>query len=161
MREIVIKSIENDRKHHKNAKKEYSKEVQESRYRYVTEKISNLSLINNQNKICLIFGMGKHPKSTYRELEKLSGIRVVWYDSLFSKWLKPVSFFIASYEGLVEITDREKLPLVFNRLANMSMVGLYYFSRDLENKFVETIKKEKYSSYGDTIVQEDPEYFHH
>jgi hypothetical protein len=158
MREFLIKSIQYPNGKHKNTKEEYDKEIQGSKYEHFVKKLSRENVLEKYGKVCYVFGMGKQPKSTYRKINKEQGVTVVWYGSLFPKILKPLGLVIASYEGLVKILDRKKLPEVFFELSKMSMVGVYYFSEVLEKEFIETIKEKKYSVYVDLIVKKDPEY---
>ena len=158
MGEILIGSIQHPTEKHRNTKEEYNKEIQGSKYEYFVEKLSEKNILENDGKVCYVFGMGKQPRSTYKKISKEQGLSVVWYESLFPKILKPLSLVIASYEGLVKILDGEKLPTVFLELSNMSMAGIYYFSKSFEKEFIETIKKKKFSVYADLIVKNDPEY---
>jgi hypothetical protein len=137
--------------------REYDKEILENRYKSVINRISNLGL--KGNKVCIIYGMGKQPKIAYKEIESISGVQVIWYESLFSKWLRPLSYLIASYAGLIKIYDIKVLPEIFNKLSNMAMVGVYIFSNDLEDAFVKKVQTTKSSHYGDLIVKEDLEFF--
>lgn len=155
MGEILLKTIERSPRH-KNTLREYSREIQEDRYRYILERISqNIP----SDKSCYIFGMGKHPKSTYTNLKKTSGVEVVWCGSLLPKYLGPLSLLIASYEGIVKVLSPSRIKDVFETLSKMSMVGLYIFNRSLEDNFVQAIKFKKYSMYADEIAQEDSGYF--
>lgn len=142
-----------------NTLTEYSKEIQHSRFEYIIKKISDLDIFHSENKTNIVFGMGKHPKSSYTKLKKSSGIELIWCDSIFPTLLKPLSYLIASYEGLVKINDGKRLFDVFKDLSRLSMVGFYHFDRQFESSFVDTIKRNKYCVYADTVVKEDPGYF--
>src|SRR5690349_16913530 len=134
MGEIVLRTIERSPRH-RNTLREYSREIQDNRYSYVLEGISKN--IPTDKSLCL-FGMGKHPASTYRALKNMPGIEVVWYGSLLPKYLSPLRILIASYEGVVKVFDPARIKDVFEALSHMSMVGLYIFSKDLEDSFVQT-----------------------
>ncbi len=137
MKEIVVEKIRQPQQH-RNTLREYSKEIQEDRYQYVVKRISeNIP----SGKVLYIFGMGKHPKSTYVNLKGMSGIEVVWYGSLLSGYMAFLRVFMASYEGIVKVLEPIHASEVFNILSKMSMVGLYIFDKSLEHSFVQTIKE--------------------
>jgi hypothetical protein len=155
MGEILLKVIDGTPRH-KNTVQEYSKEIAEDRYRYVLDKISqNIP----SGKVCYVFGMGKHPKSTYVALKSSHGIEVVWYGSLLPNYFGPLRLLVASYEGIVKIFDPNKVKGVFETLSKMAMVGVYIFDANMENAFIETVKSKKYSQYADEVIKEDKGYF--
>jgi len=155
MGEILVKRFAKTPTH-QNTLREYSSEVEEARYHNVLDRMSHTL---PRDKVCYIFGMGKHPQSTYRKLASLSGTEVVWHGSLLPSYMMILRPFIASYEGVVRIFDTTKLEEVFISLSKMSMVGLYIFDSSLEDLFVETIKNKKYSVYADEVVKQDKGYF--
>jgi len=155
MGEILLKTIERVPRH-KNTLREYTREIQEERYQYILERISESV---PADKALYIFGMGKHPRSTYINLKNTSGIEVLWYGSLLPSYLSPLRIFVASYEGIVRVLDPTCVKDVFARLSTLSMAGLYCFDKQLENSFIQTIKSKKYSNYADEIVKEDIGYF--
>jgi hypothetical protein len=155
MNEILVKIIEHPSRH-KNTAREYSREIQEERFHYVLEQASRAI---SEGKVCYIFGMGKHPKSTYTSLKNTEGVTVEWYGSLLPMYLSPLRLVMASYEGIVKILDPGKLKDIFQRLSVMSMVGLYIFDANLESRFIEAVKTKKYSRYADEVVKQDSAYF--
>lgn len=155
MRDLALKKI-GQKSIHKNTLDEYDREIHKERFRYVTEKISESI---QPGKASYIFGMGKHSKSSYTNLKGTAGIEVVWTRSIIPVYLSPLRIFIASYAGVVKVLNHDKIPLVFEILSKMSMVGLYIFDIRLEEKFTQVIKERRYSNYADDIVKEDSQYF--
>ena len=155
MNEIVVKVIERTPRH-KNTTREYSREIQVERFRYVLERIPAAI---SAGKVCYIFGMGKHPKSTYISFQNTEGIDVVWYGSLLPGYLSPLRLIMASYAGIVRVLNPAKIKDVFEKLSALSMVGLYIFDISLEHRFIEVVKNRKYSRYADEVVKEDSAYF--
>lgn len=155
MGEILLRIIERAPKH-RNTIREYSREIREDRYRYILGRMSES--IRSDNAV-YIFGMGKHPKSTYLNLKNSLGLEVVWYGSLIPKYLTPLRMLISSYEGIVRVLDVARIKDVFETLSRMSMVGLYVFNKNLEERFVQTVKSQKYSKFADEVVKEDTAYF--
>ncbi|MEJ0032559.1 MAG: hypothetical protein WDO15_20365 [Bacteroidota bacterium] len=140
-------------KRYHNTEFEYDKQVDVSRYKYVVERISELSPINN--KVIYIFGAGKHSKITYKSLEGIKGIEVAYYYSVLPTILKPLSIVVASYAGIVKILDNSELSHVFKTLVYRSMAGLYIFDKGIEAGVIDVVKREKDIGQLDSFIKEN------
>lgn len=154
MGEFLIKTIDKTPQH-QNTLREYSREIREEEFLTFLAKVSEN---RHLDKSCFIFGMGKHPKSTYRTLQHIPGIEVIWYGSLLPWYLGLFRVAIASYEGIVKVSEPKLIKGTFERLSRMSMVGLYFFDKRLEDAFIETVKTRKFSYYADDLVKQDSGY---
>ena len=100
--------------------------------------LSNPDLI--KNSCCYVYGYGKQPKATYRQLKSLSGSDLVWYGIKGPAWVKFLSFAVAAYSGLLKVRDVNSIPELIKVLGRMSMVGVFFFDCKLESEFVSYIK---------------------
>lgn len=124
---------------------------------HIKETLIAISSAPIEGKSCYVFGMGGHPKSSYEEIRKLDGTRVLFCRSLLGGFLGVLSGIVASYEGLVKITDPARISEVFLKLAERSMVGLYIFDPVFEDKFQHLAMSTDRSTY-DFSVKGDPGY---
>lgn len=89
--------------------------------------------------VCYVMGMGAHPKGTYLNLIR-DGQNVVWYASLLPRNIRWLSFILASYEGLLKVSDIQKIPELFLTLVERSMAGVYVFPKSFEGEFLDRVK---------------------
>lgn len=147
----LINKNENTLNHYDN---EITDELLEHRLQQISRSI-NLA----DGYVCYLLGMGAHPKSTYIDLKKRDGIDVVWYRSLLPKYIRFLSFLIASYEGLVKVSNVQEIPEVFQSLVECSMAAIYVFPQSFEKQFLNDIKKNIHPKNYSFGVQENPSYF--
>ena len=143
---------------HENTLNEYSHEISEELFDHHLQQITSIYK-NCENCVCYVFGMGAQPKSTYTELREENGINVVWSKSILSGVYKMLSILIASYAGLVKISEPDKLPNVFKKLSHLSMVGVYIFDQSLEKEFVNSVIKNPLSKEFSFGIKSDNGYF--
>jgi hypothetical protein len=157
MGKINIGSLGQSKKH-RNEKRSFDNEINFNRVEYKLIKLSKIESLLEESKVCYIYGMGAHSKSTYDLLAKLSGVELKWKTSLLPFWLRPLSIVIASYAGLIKIVSITAMTEVFMKLAESSMVGLYIFDSKHELDFINATKKSKLSVDGDFLIKSDPSY---
>lgn len=157
MGSIILKEI-GGLSEHPNTKKEYDNEISHDELVERIFDISQMPLLSD-SKVCYIFGMGSHPKSTYKLLEDEKGIEVIWYGSILPKFARLLRFIVASYAGLVKVKLPDRINDVFLKLADCSMVGLYCFDASLESAFVEKIIDNPLPEYYDFGIKNDRGYF--
>ena len=143
---------------HENTLNEYDNEVSEELLDHHLQQIASVYK-NSEGCVCYVLGMGAQPKSTYTELKSESGIEVVWSDSILSGASKVLSIFMASYAGLVKISEPEKLPSIVKKLTYLSMAGIYIFNQSTERKFVDRVIKNPLPKEFDFGIKSDGEYF--
>lgn len=143
---------------HENTSVEYDNEVSSE---LLDHHLSGI--VSTYKKIegcaCYVFGMGAQPRSTYADLEKESGVKVIWSGSLLSGPSKILSLVVSSQAGLVKVTDPNKLPLVVRRLCYLSMAGVYIFDQNIEERFVAKVLENPLPEKYDFGVKDDPSYF--
>ena len=142
-----------------NTENEYDCEVREEKVISVVNKISQSDYFLDEGKSCYVVGMGGHPKSTYKDLGKEEGIKVIKYESVlpgFSKILAPI---VASYAGLVKIENSDKLSTVFTKLINLSMASIYCFDSSIENEFVQLARESLLPEERGFNIKSDRGYF--
>jgi len=143
---------------HTNTQKEYDNQVSYNLLCHKLDQIINIGK-NIENKVCYIVGMGAHPRSTYENLEKEDGVKVIWYESMLPKYLRVFSGVVASYAGIVKIIDPEVLKRTFLTLVDCSMVGIYFFDDTFEKDFVNAIERSLPSEVYNLIIKNDEGYF--
>jgi hypothetical protein len=142
---------------HKNTKTEYDNELSYDLLGRLKQIVSFVDL--SGDKVCYILGMGGRPKSIFDNLRRTEGISLVWYSSIFPKYLRFLSVLIASHAGLIKVINLNKLPEIFLEVCYMSMAGIYVFNKSLEKKFVAEIVKNPLPvnlAYG---IKDDAGYF--
>ena len=144
---------------HPNTLKKFDREVQLERVEYTVTQIAKSTSINMADKVCYMYGMGSQPESVYSELKYLKGIDVIWYDTILPKIFKPLSFIVASYTGLIKVSDNSFLSKTFIKLIEMAMAGIYIFNKDYQDEFISQIKHNRRSPVSDHIIKKDPSYF--
>jgi hypothetical protein len=105
-------------------------------------------------KVCYVLGSGKLPRSTYTQLNDLSGIHVEIAESLLPPGLR----WLPSYRGLVRIDDPLRLLAVFDQLTDQSKATVYIFDTSLDAAFVDAVRQmdtHRDCSFG---VRQDPGY---
>jgi hypothetical protein len=139
-----------------NTLAEFDREVDIEGVKCVLEKISNTE-VDCGGRICYLYGMGAHPRSTYEALRKTSGLHVIFSRSILPRKLRFLSWIVASHEGLIRVDKWSVLPETFLTLMRQSMVALYFVSPELEEKFVcaATERGRKAIDFG---VKADPGY---
>ena len=157
MRKFEIKEIGGLGKG-KYTESEYDNEVTTEQLAHHLEKVANI-LVNHPNYICYVVGMGAQPKSKYLELRKVTGVDVMWYQSILPKYLRILSYAIASYAGLIKVNKPERLKETFLKLSEQSMVGVYLFNPSREESFVQSVKDNPLPNNYDFTVKEDDDYF--
>ena len=85
----------------------------------------------DNSRICIVYGYGSQPTSTYRELATLHGLEIVWDQNFGPWWLFPFTLVVASRGGLIRILELEVIEKVLLRLARLAMVELFSFSSEL------------------------------
>ncbi len=159
MGQIILKESGEFRRH-KNTLQQFDSEILDERISQVLNEIAISPIFKRKELCCYIYGMGAIPKSTYREISKLEGIDVLWFDSILPLYLRPLSFIAASYAGLIRVLSLEVLPSVFQKISRRSMAGLYIFQKSkVEQKFIDAVTKKRDLPVIDTIVKEDNSYF--
>ncbi|MCH8623093.1 hypothetical protein [Undibacterium sp. TS12] len=140
--------------HSQNTLTEFDREIELKEVERVLDKLANADF---KNKICYLYGMGAHPRSTYELLRKKSGLKVIFFRSVLSKKLWFLKWLIASYEGLIRVDQHEILPETFLTLMSQSMVALYIMKPELEAEFVSAVtnREHKFIDFG---VKTDPSY---
>lgn len=141
----------------KNTHAEFERDVSYAEIEAVLTKLAR-SQDSNSAVVCYVYGMGKHPKSTYQSLQNLDGIHVEFFRSVLPRKLQFLSWFIASYEGLIRIEDLSRLPDVFLTLMKQSMVGVYFMDKALACGFVRSVKEKRESALIDFGIKDDPAY---
>jgi len=122
-----------------NTLDEYSKEVSYEEIGVRLNKISSSSSLIKGEKACYIFGMGSHPKQTYKILQDKKGVEVILYESLLPSYISPLKFIIASYAGLVKVSDIEQLTSAFFLLIRSSMASIFCIDIEHEKKMLQFI----------------------
>jgi hypothetical protein len=118
-----------------------TRQVIDNEYKHNLLKIEKSLEHEDETLCCYVFGLGKQTRSAYSKLQdEIPGAQVEFYSSILSGILKPLSFMIASYFGIVKIKDKKSLSKVFMRLVNMSMCNVYVFDASLEKQFIELVK---------------------
>jgi len=110
-------------------------------------------------RVCYVYGMGSEPKSTYKKFSHIQGVDVLFAESVLPSSLRVFAPIVASYRGLVKIQDMGNVELVFTKLMQLSMVGLYVFSESVEHTFVSLVKANEYSTDYRFGANADPSYF--
>lgn len=155
MGKIVIQGTRSF-EHSENTRAEFDREVSFDGVKCVLDKLAK-SPVYGKDKICYVYGMGAHPRATYVALQKKPGIHVTFFRSVLPKSLSLLSYFVASYEGLIRIDQPSSLPETFLTLMERSMVALYFMSPELETEFVRAASEQghKFIDFG---VKADPGY---
>ena len=111
---------------------------------------------NRVGKVCYVYGMGGHAEDTYLQLRLRGGLDIIFYRSIFPRYLRFLKFVMASYEGLVRINDLSILPEIFLTLMDNSMVGVYFVDTRFENELI----REAFSTRqrDDLGIKSDPSY---
>ena len=136
---------------------QFDRFVEEDNVRRVLRNLSELRY-GEWGKVCYIFGMGAHPRSSYTEIASQPGLQVVYYESVLPAGIRFLKYVIASYRGLIKIEDPAKLPGVFLKLMEKSMVGVYIFDAQLESRFLDAVQHVNVHKSYDFEVKVDPEY---
>ena len=151
-------SVVGDLGFHQNTLNEYDNEVSDELLDHHLSQIAS-AYKNVDGCACYVFGMGAQPRSTYVDLKKEAGVKLIWSGSVLSGPSKILSLVVASQAGLVKITDPDKLPLVTKTLCHLSMAGVYIFDQAIEEQFVKKVLENPLPSGYDLGVKADPRYF--
>jgi hypothetical protein len=157
MGSVTLKELGGFQKH-ENTQIEYDNELSYDLLEHRLKKIASLIDLSG-DKVCYIIGMGGRPKSTFYKLQKTEGVNLIWYGSIFPKYLRILSIFIASYAGLVKVIDSKKLPDLFLDICDSSMAGIYIFNKSMEKKFVDEVIKNPLPVHLDFGIKYDASYF--
>ena len=90
-----------------------------------------------------VVGMGGQHKSLYEEVDAIEGAEVLFQGSLLPRvfvFLRPI---IASYRGLVRVSNRDAARKVFEMLVTRSMAGIYLCPNCRSREFESAVKSEK------------------
>lgn len=87
-------------------------------------------LSSHQDYTCIIHGEGSQPKDVYQLLTNTDGVQVLWYRSMLPSLLKGFQFFIASYEGVIQVHKPTILQKVFSILIEQAMATIYLVRRE-------------------------------
>lgn len=118
-------------------------EVNDISYSTIKKKIISLKEYfdsNNADYICVVYGAGAQPKSIYKDLKKLNGIRVLWFRSMLKSFWRIFQYLIASYEGVIIIEKTDVLYNIFEILIHQSMASVYIIQKKNLNFFLEMLK---------------------
>lgn len=141
----------------KNTHAEFDRDVSYAEIEAVLTKLARFQG-DSDEVICYVYGMGAHPRSTYQSMQKLDGVHVEFFRSVLPRKLQVLSWFVASYEGLIRIEDLSRLPEVFLTLMKQSMVGVYFMNKDLACGFVRSVKEKREGALIDFGIKDDPAY---
>ena len=114
--------------------------------------------LNDLDKSCYVIGFGGIAKDKYQKLAEIPGANLVFLSSHLPKPLLFLSWLVASYEGVIKISNHCTLASIFSTLSEQSMAGIYIFDKSIEDAFLENACDIKSSSlsYG---IKADPAYF--
>ncbi|MFZ6735852.1 hypothetical protein ACO0LG_28290 [Undibacterium sp. Ji42W] len=141
----------------KNTHAEFDRDVSYAEVEAVLTKLARFQ-DDRDEVVCYVYGMGAHPRSTYQSMQKLDGVHVEFFRSLLPRKLPFLTWFIASYEGLIRIEDLSLLPNVFLTLMELSMVGVYFMDKELASGFVMSVKEKRQGALIDFGIKDDAGY---
>jgi hypothetical protein len=110
------------------------------------------------SRVCYVYGMGKHPKSTFDSLKNQAGVEVVFSRSVLPPKLRFLRWLVASYEGLIKITDPAKIPHAFFSVLQQSMAGIYFMDARYAGEFVTHLSNAVEKEHLDFGIKVDPAY---
>jgi hypothetical protein len=134
-------------------------QIQNERYNYVLETLSNIDLPRNYS--VFIYGTGKQTKELYEELQHVTGAKVIWVDFILRGFLKILKYVMAGYVGLIKIQDIKSIPTIFNKVCESSMAGIYIIDYKIEKLFIDEVKKKNRDvfSVNDVVINNSDNYF--
>lgn len=138
-------------------KHEFHCDVTQPEVQTILAKLAGVDF-GRDGKLCYVFGMGAHPRSSYSELAQLKGIEIVFTRSMLHPALRVLQYFVASQEGVVRINHTSALPVVFEKLMNQAMVALYVFDARLESTFIDGARRLRQTHDFSCGVKNDPGY---
>ena len=125
----------------------------------LAEKTGRAEGLIENSRICIVYGYGSQLTTTYRKLQTLHGLEVVWNGNFGPWWLSPLFLVTACRGGLIRILEVKVIENVLLRLADLAMVELFSFSSELYSELLESIHKNKWRSFPGLIASKDDAYF--
>lgn len=141
-----------------NTLNEYHNEINDELLNHKLDAISK-AVTDDEKYASYLVGMGGIPKSTYIMIEKKLKANVIWKCSLLTGCFRILNFAVASYAGLIKISDPTKIPELFSVLIEQSMAGLYIFPKSYEAEFIKLVKKNPLPDYSDFGIKQFKDYF--
>lgn len=123
----------------------------------IVRRITTLSQDSLISRSWFVYGYGKHPKSTYVDLEQRN-YEVIWYGVKGPFWAKVLSPVIATYYGLIKVRRSPDIAVLVDCLSKNAMVGLFSVLQDKEKAFVSEISNGN-ADPDDYLKENDPSYF--
>lgn len=133
-------------------------QISESESKLMIRSIAEAALLHPTQE-CLLFGCGSHRKRTYKELNKRSGVQVLWSGQFLPWFLYPIGLVAASYGGLLKVVRSDALVIAFETLSQLAMVELYCVRKPLVEEIRDHVIRQKWRSRPRQIVGHDETYF--
>jgi hypothetical protein len=128
--------------------------------KHFIDQVAEAPSLLSPGRVCVLYGYGSRPTNTYRWIQDLEGIDLIWHDDFGPWYLKPLQFVAASHGGLMRVTERSALIETFGELAHLAMVELYSFRKSLLPGVIDYVRQMKWRSFiGTRIGAEDESYF--
>ncbi len=141
-----------------NTAKEFSRDCTYDEVEETLRTISNSPSLEQGKKVAVVYGMGAQRSATYQSISSDGGVEVVGSRSLLRGAAALLRPFIASYEGVVRVTDPSRILYVFTRLMDKSMAALYCVEPERVGALVSQILHQKAEAPIDFGVKTDPGY---
>lgn len=123
-----------------NTKVEFSSELDPTLLESRLDKLKSMYL-NTENMVLYIVGTGGQARSVYRDLEsQFNGIEVLWFDSTLPRYLNFFKGVIASYAGMIKVSELSSMKQIFLSVSEQSMAGIYIFPEHAEKKIKASAK---------------------
>lgn len=123
--------------------------------------IAESTSVKDQERVFYVFGYGKQTKNAYVEIANHPDFEVIWYAFMGTGLLKLLSPFIAGQSGLIKVHSFKNLNWLIEKLTHLSMVGLFSFSKEIEEGFLDYMKKfqGKHDISPENYIKTDSTYF--
>jgi hypothetical protein len=113
---------------------------------------------NRDRYACYLHVKGGQPRSAFRELERMPGVKTLWIGSIIPiKW-RWLLFWVPSSGALIRVFDSSKLRALFDSFADTSMLGVYICQPVLESKLVLLVKRGALPDEIHKELRRDPSY---
>jgi hypothetical protein len=144
-------------------------EVPVTKFNKILARLSDPEMIDLSAFDLLIYGSGAQSKSYYKDIQKNSGVEVLWTGWSGPPWTAFLSF-IPGQAGLIRINDLKQLIPLYESLASRTVTDLYYIpqsktpllteavSTRVQNTLAMLVDEKEYvylQAEQDDIIQDD------
>jgi len=132
----------------------------ESEHAQVAARVRRIAACLEGEKDVSVFvhAMGAQRRGTIAALASDPGVELKWSTSLIPACLAPLRLVVASYAGLLRITDVSALEATFLRACERSMAALYVVRKEYESDLIRITQESRRSAKYDFGIKRDAQY---